>query len=167
MVPIAATGGGLSPGAIAGIVIGVIAAIIILLLLLACCLLGKGIGGLFGLIGGKKKTDSRNSSSRGHRTEVFEERRTTRVAAGGTGAGYAAAVPAGRTTRVTQVTEKRRSSGIGKEAAAAGLGLGALWAGLRWKRKRDIEKRDPKGSYYDRNRYTGTSRYTGSATDCR
>lgn len=167
LVPIAATGGGLSPGAIAGIVIGVIAAIIILLLLLACCLLGKGIGGLFGLIGGKKKTDSRNSSSRGHRTEVFEERRTTRVAAGGTGAGYAAAVPTGRTTRVTQVTEKRRSSGIGKEAAAAGLGLGALWAGLRWKRKRDIEKRDPKGSYYDRNRYTGTSRYTGSATDCR
>ena len=180
LVPVAAEDGGLSPGAIAGIVIGVIAAIIILLLLLACCLLGTGIKGLFGLIGGKKKTRSRSSSPRGHRTEVFEERRTTRVAAGGAGARYAggggwfgrggaAAVPARRTTRVTQVTEKRRSSGIGKEAAAAGLGLGALWAGLRWKRKRDTEKRDPRGSYYERSHYTGGSRsgYTGSTTDSR
>lgn len=179
LVPVAAEDGGLSPGAIAGIVIGVIAAIIILLLLLACCLLGTGIKGLFGLIGGKKKTRSRSSSPRGHRTEVFEERRTTRVAAGGAGARYgggggwfgrsgaAAAVPVGRTTRVTQVEEKRRSSGMGKQAAAAGLGLGALWAGLRWKRKRDTEKRDPRGSYYERSRYTGGSRsgYTGSTTD--
>lgn len=180
LVPVTAEDGGLSPGAIAGIVIGVIAAIIILLLLLACCLLGTGIKGLFGLIGGKKKTRSRSSSPSGHRREIYEERTTTRVAgraatgtryAGGGGwfgRGGAAAVPAGRRTTITQTTtEKRRSSGIGKEAAAAGLGLGALWAGLRWKRKRDTEKRDPRGSYYERSRYTGGSRsgYTGSTTE--
>ena len=183
LIPVAAEDGGLSPGAIAGIVIGVIAAIIILLLLLACCLLGTGIKGLFGLIGGKKKTRSRSPSPRGHRREIYEERTTTRVAGaaagtryatGGGGGGWfgrggaAAAVPAGRRTTITQTTtEKRRSSGIGKEAAAAGLGLGALWAGLKWKRKRDIEKRDPRGSYYERSHYTGgsRSRYTGSTTD--
>lgn len=173
LVPVAAEGGGLSPGAIAGIVVGTIAAIIILLLLLACCLLGTGIKGLLGLFSGKKKTRPRSTSPRGHRTEIYEERRTTqRVGGAAAGARYsgegrwvggrsAAAAPVGRRTTVTQVTEKRRT-GVGKEAAVAGLGLGALWAGLRWKRKREVEKRRPGSSYYERSSYSG---YTGSTTD--
>lgn len=74
----------------------------------------------------------------------------------------AAAPVGGRRTTVTRVEEKRRSSGIGKEAAVAGAGLGALWAGLRWKRKRDVEKRRPGSSYYERSAYSG---YTDSTTD--
>ncbi|KFY44334.1 hypothetical protein V494_01529, partial [Pseudogymnoascus sp. VKM F-4513 (FW-928)] len=62
---------GLSGGAIAGIVIGVIAGIIILLLICACCCLSAGIKGVWHLIAGKKKGDSR----RGSRTEVTETRR--------------------------------------------------------------------------------------------
>ena len=60
-----------------------------------------------------------------------------------------------RSSRV-EVVEKRKSSGDKGKLAALGLGLGGMWAGLRWKRKREVEKRRPGSSYYTRS-YTGTS----------
>lgn len=157
LVPVE-SGNGLSPGAIAGIVIGVIAAIILLILILLCCCLGKGIKGIFGLFGGKKKEERREK--RGSRTEIYEERRTsTRYAdgrqSGGVAGGWFGGAQPVRSSRV-EVVEKRKSSGDKGKLAALGLGLGGMWAGLRWKRKREVEKRRPGSSYYTRS-YTGTS----------
>lgn len=151
LVPVE-SGNGLSPGAIAGIVIGVIAGIILLILILLCCCLGKGIKGIFGLFGGKKE----DKRKRGSRTEIYEERRTSTRYAGQSAAGgwFGGAVPAGgRSSRVEVVEKKSKTGG---NAGKLALGLGAMWAGLRWKRKRDAEKRRPDSSYYS-SRYTGSS----------
>ncbi len=172
LVPVEAEGGGLSPGAIAGIVIGAIAGLLLLLLLLACCLGYKGAKGIFGLFAGKKK-DKRRRSPRGSRTEIFEERRTTSrygaasAAAGsrrgtavrsGGGGWFGGPVAAGGGRRVArqEVTEKRTRKGETGKLAALGLGLTGMWAGLKWKRKREAEKRRPASAFY-------TDSYTGSS----
>jgi hypothetical protein len=62
------SGGGLSPGAIAGIVIGVLAAIVILLLLCVCCVVRGLWHGLLSLLGLRKKKEKRHS-----RETIIEE----------------------------------------------------------------------------------------------
>ena len=128
--------GGLSGGAIAGIVIGVLAALALLALLcLFCCF--RGIWHLiFG--GGKKR--------RTERTEYYESHRH---ASGGGGA-------AGRTwygsrpTRVETGREKKKSDGFGG-LLGVGAGLAGLAAILGLKRKHDRrhdEKSDISSNYY-------------------
>lgn len=126
-------GGGLSAGAIAGIVIGVIAAIIILLLICICCC-AKGlidtILGIFGL-----------GSRRRRRTEVEEvyERRHHHGSRTGGGRTWFGTRPGRRTS----TSEKKEGGGWGTIAGvSAALGGLAILLGL--KRKRD--RRDDKSS---------------------
>jgi hypothetical protein len=168
--------GGLSPGAIAGIVIGVIVGIIILILILICCCakaLWDTILGILGF-GKKRRTDDR---ARRSRTEIIEERRSTRYTGGGYGSAaasrrethsgwFGAGRGAGtRGSRTTVVVEEKKHGISKKEGAAIGaglLGLGALWAGLRAKRKTEEKRRRPASvsdysSAYYTDAYTGTS----------
>lgn len=144
--------GGLSPGAIAGIVIGALAGVAILLFISACCCLGAGVKGIFGLLFGRK------DKKRGSRTETIETRRTSTRYGGSAAASrrethsgwFGGAAAGGRgSARTSRVGEKRHSKG--KEAgtlAALGLGLAALWGGLKWKRNKDANKRRQDVSYY-------------------
>ncbi|OBT47528.1 hypothetical protein VE00_03188 [Pseudogymnoascus sp. WSF 3629] len=147
---------GLSGGAIAGIVIGVIAGIIFLLLICACCCLSAGIKGVWHLIAGKKKGDSR----RGSRTEVTETRRhSTRY--GGSAASrrethggwFGGAVAGGKGS---EKPDKHKKEAVG--LAGLGLGLAALWAGMKFGKKKKEERRQS-GSYYTSysESYTGTT----------
>jgi hypothetical protein len=134
----------LSPGAIAGIVIGVIAGIIILLLICLCCCAKGAIDSILGIFGGGKK--------RRTETTYIEERHS-----------HHGSRPAGRTwfgARPARVdrTEKRRSGGLGGIATVT-AGLGALALALGWKRKRERKneaKSNSSYSYYS-DSYTGTS----------
>lgn len=151
---------GLSGGAIAGIVIGVIAGIIFLLLLCACCCLSAGIKGLWHLVAGKKKGDSR----RGSRTEVTETRRhstryggsaaSRRETHGGWFGGAAAPSKSGRNEEKHD-KHKKEAAGL----AGLGLGLAALWAGMKMKKDKKKEGRRQSGSYYTSysESYTGTT----------
>ncbi|OBT67149.1 hypothetical protein VE03_04456 [Pseudogymnoascus sp. 23342-1-I1] len=152
---------GLSGGAIAGIVIGVIAGIIFLLLLCACCCLSAGIKGVWHLIAGKKKGDSR----RGSRTEITETRRHSTRYGGSTAASrrethggwFGGAVPS-KSGRQDEKHDRHK-----KEAGLAGLGLGlaALWAGMKFKKDKEKKAagRRQSGSYYTSytESYTGTT----------
>ena len=152
---------GLSGGAIAGIVIGVIAGVILLLLICACCCLGAGIKGVWGLITGGGKKDSR----RGSRVEITETRRhSTRY--GGSAASrrethggwFGGAVPSksGRDSRYGASAEKHDRHK--KEAGLAGLGLAlaGMWAAMKFGKKKKEERRQS-ASYYSYTSYTGTS----------
>ncbi|OBT73223.1 hypothetical protein VF21_08872 [Pseudogymnoascus sp. 05NY08] len=156
---------GLSGGAIAGIVIGVIAGIIFLLLLCACCCLSAGIKGVWHLISGKKKGDSR----RGSRTEVTETRRhSTRY--GGSAASrrethggwFGGAVASGKDSRHGEKHDKHKKEAVG--LAGLGLGLAALWAGMKFNKKKKEERRQS-GSYYTSysESYTGTTDSSSSS----
>ncbi|KAL7788630.1 hypothetical protein V8C37DRAFT_388022 [Trichoderma ceciliae] len=117
-------GGGLSPGAIAGIVIGTIAGVALLLLLCFCCI----ARGLWAAIFGRKR--SGDSSVR--EEEVIEER----YSKGGSASAYsrrdrhggwfAGSSRPGASTVVTDRREKRKSSG----GCWAWLGIGAVAATL-------------------------------------
>jgi hypothetical protein len=139
------SGSRLSPGAIAGIVIGVIAGIILLLLICLCCCAKGAIDGILGIFGGGRR--------RRTETTYIEERRSHRGSR-----------PAGRTwfgtrpTRVDRTEKKKKAGGLGG-LATVGAGLGGLALLLGLKRKRD-QRNDAKSgssySYYDES-YTGTS----------
>ncbi|ERF76109.1 hypothetical protein EPUS_01442 [Endocarpon pusillum Z07020] len=136
----------LSGGAIAGIVIGVIAGIIILFLICVCCCARGAIDGIMGIFGGGRK--------RRTETTYIEERRSHRGSR-----------PAGRTwfgARPARVdrTEKRKKTGGGLGGLAtvtAGLGALALLLGLKRRRdQRNDAKSSSSYSYYDES-FTGTS----------
>ncbi|ROV97953.1 hypothetical protein VSDG_04853 [Cytospora chrysosperma] len=156
-------GASLSGGAIAGIVIGVIAGVIILLAICACCLmrgLWHGLLAIFGL-GPQKKSRSR---SHDRETIIIEEERYARHGAGaaagaglaGAGAaagrrdrhdGWFAARPArsartGATdSRRMSQTEKRRESNSNAGWWGAGaMGTMALMLGLKRDNKRKAEQ---------------------------
>ncbi|KFY68791.1 hypothetical protein V496_00791 [Pseudogymnoascus sp. VKM F-4515 (FW-2607)] len=148
---------GLSGGQIAGIVIGVLAGIIFLLFLCACCCLSAGIKGVWHLIAGKKK-DSR----RGSRTEITETRRhSTRY--GGSNASrrethggwFGGAVPSKSGRHDEKHGHKKEAAGL----AGLGLGLAALWAGMKFKKDKKEDRRKQSASYYDSytESYTGTT----------
>ena len=145
------SGGGLSGGAIAGIVIGVIAAIIILLLICACCCFKGLIDGLLGIFGLGPRRRRRTEVE-----EVYESRHHHGSRTGGGRTWFGT-----RPGRRTSVDEKKSGTGWGRWAGVlGGLGGLALLLGL----KRDRKRRDDKSSsgygssYYSD--YT-SSEYTG------
>jgi hypothetical protein len=140
----------LSAGAIAGIVIGVIAGIILLLLFCFCCIIKAGFDGLLALLGlGKRR---RRSSER---VEVVEER-YSRHGSGAVRNTHNTWFGSSRPTRVTE-TRKKKSSGFGG-LGYVGAGLLGLAAVLGLKRRHDrkekTERSDISSSYYS---YTDTS----------
>ena len=143
------SGGGLSGGAIAGIVIGVLLGLALLgLICFYCCLKGllDGVLALFGL-GGRKKR-------RVTEVEEYERRSSHRHGSGGGGrTWYGASRPA----RVDRYDE--RKSNTGKELLGLGAGLGALWAFLGMKRKREDRRRFEEKSdvSYSSDYYTSAS----------
>lgn len=131
-------GGGLSGGAIAGIVIGVLAGLALLALLIFCCCLKGLLDTCLACFGcGKRKRRSR--------TEVEEYERHSHHSRHGGGGGrtwYGAARPP------TRVDRRESHHSKGKELLGIGAGLAALWAVLGLKRKRDNRRNDEKYSEY-------------------
>jgi hypothetical protein len=128
-------------------------------LILLCVCGAAALKGIFGLF--KKKDD------RGHRREeIIEERRTSTRYGGAAAAAsrdrHSGWFGGGGPTRVTrtEVTEKKTRVGEGTALAGLGLGLGALWAGLKYKRHRD-------GQRVPSTRYTGGSRRTSRRSGSR
>jgi hypothetical protein len=135
----------LSAGAIAGIVIGVIAGIILLFLILLCCCAKGAIDGVMGLFRGGKK--------RRTETTYIEERHSH----------HGSSRPAGRTwyggrpTRVDR-TDKKKTGGLGGLATVgAGLGAMALLLGLKRKREQRNDAKSNSNYSYDYESYTGSS----------
>lgn len=154
----------LSGGAIAGIVIGVLAAIILLILICFCCILRSGFDALLGLFG--------LGPNRRRRTEeviTTEERYSRRNAGTGSRAGTQRTwFGASRPKRTTTVAEKSRGNGFGS-LGWIGAGLLGLAAILGLKRRRDrqevvrkeervtrVERSDISSDYYS-DYYTGTT----------
>lgn len=141
--------GGLSAGAIAGIVIGVLALIVILLLICFCCCVKAGFSGLLALFGlGKKKRRSTE------RVETVE--RYSRHGSGSRRESHSGWF--GRPSRVDE-SRKKKSSGFGG-LGAVGAGLAGLALILGLKRRHDKKEKanrsDISSSYYT-DSYTGTS----------
>lgn len=140
-------GGGLSGGAIAGIVIGVLAGLALLALLCFCCCIKgllDGVLACFGL-GGRRR----------RRTEVEEYERHSHHHSGHGGGRtwYGAARPPTRVDR-----RDRRDDHKGRNLLGIGAGLAALWAVLGLKRRRD-NRRDEKSEYsYSSDYYTSASK---------
>jgi hypothetical protein len=139
----------LSGGAIAGIVIGVLAAIVILILICFCCILKTGfdaILGLFGLRNNKRRERVEVTEERYSRHGSVASRRETHTGWFGGG---------GRRT------EKKKSGGLGEVGilAAIAVGLAALWACLGLRRRNNEKSRPPRSdasySYYS-DSYSGT-----------
>lgn len=131
---------GLSGGAIAGIVIGVLASIVILLLLCLCCIFKATLDGVLSLFG------LRSNKSR-ERTEIIEERYSrhgsaTRRDEHGTWYGGGG----GRSSRV-QEKKKRSRLGEGGILAAIALGLAGLWAVLGLRRRSKAKSSRSNASY--------------------
>lgn len=159
----AGTASHLSPGAIAGIVIGVLAGVALLLLICACFLvrgLWHGLLALLGLGGGSKK--------RRHSETVIEEERYTRhghsrppsvysrrEAHGGWFGG------GGRPSNVSSRKEKKKSSGVGWLGLGAAAGTLLLLLGLRKDRKKQTRpvktRSDVSSSYFGSDSYTASS----------
>ncbi|KAI0412010.1 hypothetical protein F5X98DRAFT_31654 [Xylaria grammica] len=147
----------LSPGAIAGIVVGTIAGVILLLLLCFCCIargLWHAVVGILG--GGKKKRGS-------ERIEVTEERYSRH------GSAAAAARPTHRTwfgggggrPQTTSSRKEKKSSGSGLGWLFAAIAALAVLLGLRRTDKRKPSSHRPSrsdwsSSYYS-DSYTATS----------
>ncbi|CZT22728.1 uncharacterized protein RCC_08433 [Ramularia collo-cygni] len=149
-------GNGLSGGAIAGIVIGVLAGLFLLFLLIACCCFKALLDTFLACFGCRKKRRSR--------VEVEEyERHSHHSRHGGSGGrtwyGAAAKPP----TRI----DRRDSHKKGKELLGAGAGLAALWAVLGLKRKHDGRKNDEKYSEYSYSSDYYTSASSASSDDRR
>ncbi|KAI0165724.1 hypothetical protein GGR57DRAFT_133369 [Xylariaceae sp. FL1272] len=156
---VASTSPSLSPGAIAGIVIGALAGVVLLLLLCFCCIV-RGLWGAFAGILGLGKKKNRDSE----RVEIIEERYSRHGSAAA-----AAARPAHRTwfgggggRPSTAASRREKKSGGGWGWIAAGAGAAALLLGLR---RSDKQKKgaashrsrsDWSSSYYT-DSYTATS----------
>ncbi|KAF2866414.1 hypothetical protein BDV95DRAFT_599032 [Massariosphaeria phaeospora] len=152
-VPVAGGGGGLSPGAIAGIVIGVLAGLALLALLCFCfCARGllHSVMAIFGLGKNRKHT---------HEETYIEEHHHSSGAAGAGGRRWHGQGPA-RPAR----PEKKKTGGLGGLMAGAGL-VGALAVALGLKRKADHrhdDKSTVSGTSYMYSDYTSTSSASSS-----
>jgi hypothetical protein len=126
---------GLSAGAIAGIVIGVIAGLALLsLLCLFCCARTIWVA----LFGGRKKR-------RTERTEVIESHRH-RAYSGAGGAAYAGSRPDDRRWYGSEAPRREKKNSKFTEMLGIGAGLAALAGVLGMKRKHD-RRRDEKSEY--------------------
>lgn len=159
----ASSGGGLSGGAIAGIVIGTIAGVFLLLLVCACLCCKGALEGLLAALGIGKKRRRRD-------TTYVEERHSHHSH------GSRPPPPAGRRTwfgtrpaaEGSEVSEKKSKIGWGTIAII----LGALALCLGLKRRKDREHDDdktessyPSSYYYYSDYYSGTgSTFTSSET---
>lgn len=156
------TGSNLSGGAIAGIVIGVIAGVILLLLLCFCCIVRGLWHGLLAIFGLGKKKDRRS------RETVIEEERYTRHGSvhsrrdrhtGWFGGGGRPSTVAG-----SRRTEKKKSSGAGWLGLGAAAGTLLLLLGLRRDKKRRATKtRSDVSSSYFSDSYTASSPSSASS----
>lgn len=159
------TASSLSPGAIAGIVIGVLAGVALLLLICACFLvrgLWHGLLALLGLGAGAKKRrrhsetviEEERYSRHGHsRPASVHSRRDTHGGWFGGGGG--------RPSTVSGRKEKKKSSGIGWLGLGAAAGTLLLLLGLRKDRKRQNRpaktRSDVSSSYFGSDSYTASS----------
>ena len=144
---------GLSGGAIAGIVIGVLAGLFLLLLLCACCCFKSALDGLLTLLGirGRRRTE----------TTYIEERHSHHGGGAVTGGGrrWFGTRPA----RVERPPKK--SSGLGGVGAvAAFLGTLAVLLGLRRKARRQEDKSEyGTGSSYSYSYTTSESKRSSAS----
>jgi hypothetical protein len=151
----------LSGGAIAGIVIGVLAAIGLLILICFCCIVRAGFHGILSLLG-LRNNDKKKKTERVETVERYS-RHNSRVSGSGasrrdTHSGWFGSRP----SRVEE-TRKKKSSWGGFTAITAGLVGLAVILGLRRRSKRKEEEKqrrrpvsDISSSYYSYS-YTGTS----------
>jgi len=139
-------GGGLSPGAIAGIVIGTLAGIVLLLLICACCIVRGLWHGALAILGIGKKKDRKETVIE---EEYVSGSRPPRR--DGHGSWY------GRPSTVASRKEKK-SSGKGLLGLAGALGTLWLLLGLRKdKKKKSAKTRSDVSSSYWSDSYTGTT----------
>lgn len=153
---------GLSGGAIAGIVIGVLVGLFLLgLLCFYCCLKGL-FDGLVALFGGRR---------RNKRTEVDEyehySHHSSRHGGGRGGGGGRTWYGASKPARVTRRDERRSSNHEGRNMAGVAAGLGALWAILGLKRRQKERRNEEKYSEYSYSSdyYTSASEYPSRLKD--
>ncbi|EME49986.1 hypothetical protein DOTSEDRAFT_68715 [Dothistroma septosporum NZE10] len=151
-------GGGLSGGAIAGIVIGVLAGLFLLGLLCFCCCIKGLLDGLLACFGlGKKR--------RNRRTEVEEYERYSHHDSrhGGGRTWYGAARPPARVDRTSRNSDHNKSKGI----LGVGAGLAALWAILGLKRRHENRRDEKYGTEYSYSSDYYTSSSSTSSDDRR
>ncbi|KAF1814230.1 hypothetical protein P152DRAFT_456458 [Eremomyces bilateralis CBS 781.70] len=129
-------GGGLSGGAIAGIVIGVLAAITILIFICVCCVARGMLAGVLAILGLGKKKDHRHH----RRSEYIEEHHHRHSSAGGSGRRWYGDRPAR--------PEKKKTGLGGATGVAAGLAGLAIALGLKRKHDRKHAKTEYSGSDY-------------------
>lgn len=143
-----AEGSGLSPGAIAGIVIGTLAGIVLLILLCACCIVRGLWHGALAILGVGKKKKETVIEEEYHRSSSRHSRRD------GHGSWYG-----GRPSTVASRKEKKSS---GKGLLGLGAALGTLWLllGLKKDKKKggkSTKSRSDVSSSYWSDSYTATS----------
>ncbi|KAK1826147.1 hypothetical protein QBC39DRAFT_398661 [Podospora conica] len=145
-------GGGLSPGAIAGIVIGTIAGIILLLLLCFCCVVRGLWHGVMAILGLGKKKETVIEEERYRRSSSRHSGRDAH------GAWYGGAAGGGRPGTVSGRKEKKSE---GKGLLGLGAALGTLWLLLGLKKdkkgKKSTKSRSDVSSSYYSDSYTGES----------
>lgn len=158
------TGSHLSAGAIAGIVVGVLAGIALLILICACFLmrgLWHGLMALLGMGGAKKAR---------HSETVIEEERYTRHGHSrppsvhsrrDAHGGWFAGGGGGRPSNVSSRKEKKKSSGFGLLGLGAAAGTILLLLGLR-KDKKKQQRRPVKTRSDVSSSYIGSDSYTAS-----
>lgn len=143
------TNNGLSGGAIAGIVIGVLAALLLLGLILFCCCLRGLIDGCLACFGcGGRKS---------RRTEVEEYERYSHHTSGGQRRTWYGA-PVRTSSRPAP-----KKSHEGRNILGVLAGLGALWAILGLKRRHDNKERKNEDAYTEYS-YGSTSYYSETGT---
>ena len=153
---------GLSGGAIAGIVLGVIFGLLLLLLICLCLCLRAGAEAILSFFGLGRR--------RRRRGRVIEEERIERRRRGTVdGRRWYGETDRPSRTSVTRIEERRTSGAGGFGGLAAGLGLGGLAAALGFRRaeegrRRRDDKTDTEVSYdsyyYDSDYYSGEPRET-------
>ena len=143
---------GLSGGAIAGIVIGVLLAIFLLFLFCACCLAKEFFDSILGIFGLGKKARRRRVTD----TTVIEERHSRHSGGRVTGGRRTWFGTSGGPSRPPQ----KKSSGWGGALGVAGaLGALALILGLKRKNKADEKSSYGTGSSYTYSSYSSESEY--------
>ena len=153
---------GLSGGAIAGIVIGVLAAIGLLILICFCCIVRAGFHGILSLLG-LRNNDKKRKTERVETVERYS-RHNSRHSGSGTASRrdtHSGWFGRSKPSRVEE-TRKKSSGWGGLGAVTAGLvGLAVILGLRRRSKKKEQEKRqrpvsDVSSSYYSYS-YTGTS----------
>lgn len=152
---------GLSGGAIAGIVIGVLVGIGLLILLCFCCIVRAGFHGILALLGLGSKDKKKKKSER---VETIE--RYSRYSGSGTASRrstHRGWFGASKPSRVEETRKKESSKWGGFGAITAGLVGLAVVLGLRRRQKKKEQEKRPRppmsdfsSSYYT-DSYTGTS----------